>query len=98
MYNVINDRRRVLNIIATAKSALRYNMIDKLQHLKMPTLLVWGKQDIITPPFVAEKFLQGLPNAELVFIDKCGHVPMMEHPQKFNEVLEPFLQKMTVNI
>lgn len=97
VYNVINDRKKVLNIIATAKSALRYNMIDKLEQIKTPTLLVWGQQDIITPPFVAEKFRDGISNAKLVFVDKCGHVPMMEHPTRFNHILEPFLQKLTVN-
>ena len=59
-----------------------------------PTLLVWGKQDSITPPFVAEKFDELIPNTTLRFIDRCGHAPMMELPEKFNEILENFLQEI----
>ncbi len=96
VYAIVNDRKKVLNLIATAKSALRYNMEDRLSEIKAPTLLVWGKQDNITPPFVAEKFKEGIPHAELVFIDKCGHAPMMERPEEFNTALGKFLQNMLV--
>jgi pimeloyl-ACP methyl ester carboxylesterase len=49
--------------------------------------------DTITPPLVAYEFADRMPNTELRFIDKCGHAPMMEHPQKFNAILRKFLQK-----
>jgi 2-hydroxy-6-oxonona-2,4-dienedioate hydrolase len=57
-------------------------------------LLIWGKQDIVTPPFVGEKFHALLVNSELHFIDKCGHAPMMERPEEFNAILDQFLQRV----
>ncbi|MEC8368536.1 MAG: alpha/beta hydrolase, partial [Bacteroidota bacterium] len=45
------------------------------------------KNDIITPPEVAEEFLAGFPDADLHWIDECGHAPMMEHPDTFNQIL-----------
>jgi len=94
VYETINDREKALRIVVTAKSALKHNLEDQLHKIMCPTLLVWGKQDSITPPFVAEKFDELIPNTTLRFIDKCGHAPMMELPEKFNEILENFLQEI----
>ncbi len=90
----VNDRSKALRLLSTAKSAIRENLENKLQGIECPTLLVWGKQDIITPPFVAEKFNELISGSELHFIDKCGHAPMMERPQEFNEILQQFLAKV----
>lgn len=94
VFDIVNDRNKGIRIIATAKSAVRHNLGDKLHEIKAPVLLVWGKQDNVTPPFVAEKFHELLPDARLVFIDKCGHAPMMEHPEEFNRHLEAFLEEV----
>jgi 2-hydroxy-6-oxonona-2,4-dienedioate hydrolase len=69
------------------KSAIRHNMEEDLQHMKIPTCLIWGKNDIVTPPEVAELFQSKFPDSDLFWIDECGHAPMMEHPEKFNEIL-----------
>jgi len=61
--------------------------------MKVPTCLIWGKNDTVTPPHVAEEFHKLLPNSELHWIEKCGHAPMMERPKEFNESLEPWLFK-----
>ncbi len=94
VFDIVNDRNKGIRIIATAKSAVRHNLGDKLHQIKAPVLLIWGKQDNVTPPFVAEKFHELLPNSRLVFIDECGHAPMMEHPEAFNRHLEDFLQEV----
>lgn len=96
VFSIINDRRKALNVIATAKSAIRNNLRDHLSRLTVPVLLIWGKQDTITPAFVGEEFQKALPNATLKFIDKCGHAPMMERPQEFNALLDEFLQSIYV--
>ena len=80
VFAAVNDRGKVIRAISMAKSALRHNLADKLGQINTPTLLIWGKQDAITPPFVGEKFKELLPNATLFFIDKCGHAPMLERP------------------
>mgnify|MGYP000994387280 FL=1 len=95
LYNVVNDRNKAIRIVATAKSAIRHNLGDKLHLIKIPVLLIWGKEDSVTPPFVGEKFEELLPDAKLYLIDKCGHAPMMEKPDEFNEILKSFLEKNT---
>lgn len=82
---------KCMNIVAIAKSAQRNNLAEELPSIKAPTLLVWGLNDTITPPMVAHDFNRLIPHSELRFIDKCCHAPMMEHPQKFNRIVEEFL-------
>ena len=82
---------KCMRIVAIAKSAQRHNMADEIPNIKTPTLLVWGLNDTITPPIVAHEFNRLIPNSQLRFIDKCCHAPMMEHPDKFNELVEDFL-------
>ena len=95
VYNTVNDRSRGIRIVMTAKSAVRHNLAHKLHHITAPTLLIWGKQDTITPPFVGEQFKELIDDAELHFIDRCAHAPMMEQPQKFNHIMGNFLQRVT---
>lgn len=92
VFNTVNDREKALNIVLTARSALKHNLEDQIGNIACPTLLVWGNQDTITPPFVGEKFHELIPKSELHFIDQCGHAPMMELPEKFNVVLGDFLK------
>ena len=94
VFDTVNDRNKAIRIIATAKSAVRHNLSDKLHQIEAPTLLVWGKEDNVTPAFVGEKFHELIPHSRLVFVEKCGHAPMMEHPAIFNEHLEHFLQEV----
>jgi 2-hydroxy-6-oxonona-2,4-dienedioate hydrolase len=93
VYSITNNRLKVLKIIALAKSAIRHNLGDELQDIKVPTCLIWGKNDTITPPMVAEEFQKLIPNSELHWVDKCGHAPMMEVPEDFNKILDAFLEK-----
>ena len=94
VYEIVNDRNKGIRIVATAKSAVRHNLGDKLYQLKAPTLLVWGKNDIITPQFVGEKFNELIENSRLVLLDNCGQAPMMELPEDFNRHLENFLNEV----
>jgi pimeloyl-ACP methyl ester carboxylesterase len=91
VFEITKNRIKVIKIIALAKSAIRHNLGEELNQIQQPTLLIWGKNDIVTPPFVAEEFKKLIPNSQLHFIDKCGHAPMMEVPAEFNTILEKFL-------
>jgi len=93
VFGIINNRLKAIKIIALARSAIRHNLGDELQQIKQPVCLIWGKNDTITPPMVAEEFHKLLPNSELHWIDKCGHAPMMEVPGEFNIILSSFLSK-----
>lgn len=94
VYEIVNNRLKAIKIIALAKSAIRNNLGEELNQIKQPTLLIWGNNDTITPPFVAREFNKLIPNSELHFIDKCGHAPMMEVPGEFNQILHKFLTKL----
>jgi pimeloyl-ACP methyl ester carboxylesterase len=93
VFEITNNRIKVIKIIALAKSAIRNNLGEELNQIKQPTCLIWGNNDTVTPPFVAKEFNRLIPNSELHFIDRCGHAPMMEVPGEFNTVLEQFLTK-----
>lgn len=93
IYGIVNNRLKAIKIIALAKSAIRNNLGKELNNVKQPTLLIWGRNDTITPPFVGEEFKKLIPGSELHFIDKCGHAPMMEVPETFNTILAGFLEK-----
>ncbi|ANE51644.1 alpha/beta fold hydrolase [Flavisolibacter tropicus] len=94
VFEITRNRLKVIKIIALAKSAIRNNLGEELSNIKQPTLLIWGNNDTITPPFVAREFNRLIPNSELHFIDKCGHAPMMEQSEEFNQILHKFLKKL----
>ena len=88
VFESVNDRNKVIRILAMAKSAIRHNMAKDLPKIKIPTALIWGENDKVTPPEVAEEFNNLLPDSKLFWIKKCGHAPMMEHPDKFNSIIK----------
>lgn len=91
VYATANDRIKLVKTLAIAKSAIRHNMAKDLPKMDTPTCIIWGKNDGVTPPHVAEEFNKLLPNSKLYWIDKCGHAPMMEHPDEFNTLLQEWL-------
>ncbi len=93
VFEVVNNRMKVIRTLSLAKSAIRHNMAKDLPNIKMPVCLIWGKDDKVTPPEVAEDFKKLLPDADLYWIDQCGHAPMMEHPQIFIEIMDKWLTK-----
>lgn len=93
VFATINDRRKLIKTLAIAKSAIRHNMSKDLPAMHTPTCIIWGRNDSVTPPNVAEEFHQLLPDSDLFWIDQCGHAPMMEHPHTFNEILERWLNQ-----
>lgn len=96
VFELVSDRNKLIKVLYLAKSAIRHNMRDELHRYKMPVCLIWGKNDTITPPEVAEEFHEHLPVSDVFWIDKCAHAPMMEHPEEFNTILEDWLVKLTV--
>lgn len=93
VFATVNDRSKLIRTLAIAKSAIRHNMAKDLPKMQTPTCIIWGKNDTVTPPEVAEEFHQLLPDSDLYWIDKCGHAAMMEHPDEFNRLLYKWLQK-----
>lgn len=95
VFETIGSIPKCLRIVSIAKSAQRHNMAKDLAKIKTPTLLIWGLNDTITPPMVAHEFNKLIPNSLLRFADHCCHAPMMEQPERFNYLVENYLNSQT---
>jgi 2-hydroxy-6-oxonona-2,4-dienedioate hydrolase len=88
---VVTTPASALRVIRFARAAKRHNVEDRLASIETPALLVWGKNDRITSPEVAERFHALLPDSRLVFLSSCGHAPMLERPEAFNGAVTEWL-------
>ena len=86
VYATVNDRMKLVKTLSIAKSAIRHNMAKDLPNMNTPTCIIWGENDSVTPPKI-------ILADRAVGIPKCGHAPMMEHPEDFNTILEAWLSK-----
>lgn len=91
VFATVNDRVKLVKTLSIAKSAIRHNMAQDLPKMNTPTCIIWGENDGVTPPDVAELFHELLPDSDLFWMKKCGHAPMMEHPEEFNTILDAWL-------
>jgi pimeloyl-ACP methyl ester carboxylesterase len=96
VFNMANDRIKLIKTLTIAKSAIRHNMAKDLPKMHIPTCIIWGKNDTVTPPEVALEFNRLLPNSTLYWINKCGHAAMMERPNKFNKIMLEWLKKVNL--
>ena len=65
-----------------------------LAHVRVPTLVVVGQEDVLTPPAYAEVLADEIPDAMLVEIPGAGHLSGLEKPEEFNAALRAFLQEL----
>ena len=96
VYAMANDRIKLIKTLTIAKSAIRHNMAKDLPKMHVPPCIIWGKNDNVTPPHVAEEFNKLMPNSSLYWIDHCGHAAMMEHPATFNQLMLEWLKKVNL--
>lgn len=92
VFSIVNDRSKGIKTVMLARSAIKHNMEKELHKITAPTCLIWGRQDNVTPPDVAVEMDRLIPNADLFWIDHCGHAAMMEKPEEFNKILYSWLQ------
>jgi 2-hydroxy-6-oxonona-2,4-dienedioate hydrolase len=67
---------------------------ERMRDIRVPTLLVWGKQDVVTPPEAAQGFARYIEDSRLVWFDQCGHAPMIEWPERFAAAVLEFAGKL----
>jgi len=89
---VANTRSCALRLVRFAKAAKRHSIAERLPALRLPTLLVWGMNDVVTPPEVAHRFNALIAESQLWLLARCGHVPMLERPEPFNRVVADWLE------
>ena len=68
-----------------------YDILDRLEEIDEPTLLVWGRDDLVVPAADAPGYQERIRDSELVIFDECGHVPMAERPTRFNRLVGRFI-------
>jgi 2-hydroxy-6-oxonona-2,4-dienedioate hydrolase len=91
IHEAVNTYSKGLHISAIARSSRESEITHFLHKLKTPVLLVWGLQDKITPPRVALHFHDLLRYGNVKFLDECGHLPMIEQPEKYVQAVTRFL-------
>ena len=94
VFEAIQNYEIVLRSIRLTKSTANDQLHNQLPNIKAPCLLIWGKQDSITPPEIATVFKNLLPNGELYYLDHCGHVPTQEKPEEVIRLTESFLERI----
>jgi len=75
------------------RASLDYDFRDRLDDVKVPTLIVWGERDSIIPTRDADEFERLIDDSRKVVMEDCGHIPMAERPQAFNDILVGFLDE-----
>ncbi len=86
------------NVTATVQATLlslktrRPYLDERLKYIKIPTLIIWGRQDALTPADLAERFNKGIAGSRLVLIDKAGHLPQVEKPMAFYRAVKGFVR------
>jgi pimeloyl-ACP methyl ester carboxylesterase len=94
---LLTERSSIRFLLRLAKATRDRPVGSMLHQIDIPALIVWGRDDVITPPFVAEEFQRRLPRAQLTFIDECGHAPPVEHPRAFARALGEFIDAFATN-
>jgi pimeloyl-ACP methyl ester carboxylesterase len=78
-------------LVPAVQGLVGYDILDRLEEVEVPTLIVWGRNDRVVPAQDAAGYAQRLRNSRTVIFDETGHVPQLERPVRFNRVLETFL-------
>jgi pimeloyl-ACP methyl ester carboxylesterase len=91
LYEFFHNGAHRPGFIHALRAMVGYDVLEQLEEVEVPTLIVWGCQDWIVPPRDAHEFGLRLRNSRTVIFDRCGHVPMAERPVRFNRLLEEFL-------
>ena len=72
----------------------RFNVMSRLREMKLPTLIICGLEDQVTPVKYSEYLKNNIPNSRLEIIADAGHMVMLERPEEFNERLEKFIKEL----
>lgn len=90
----LSQRSHARAMVKLSRSARRNHLGDRLAGIRTPTLLIWGEQDIVTPPEAAHELKAKITDSRLVWLSQCGHAPMIERPEDFGDALNEFLDEL----
>jgi pimeloyl-ACP methyl ester carboxylesterase len=80
--------------VHTLRDLLEMDLREAIEHVRVPSLVIVGDRDLLTPKTSAQALRAALPDARAVVITGAGHISMLECHRVFNEVLEGYLQQM----
>jgi pimeloyl-ACP methyl ester carboxylesterase len=90
-YQSASDRNYARFLLRLSRATRDRCVEHELGQLDLPTMVIWGRNDEITPPHVGETFKQQIRGAKLRYIEDCGHAPNLEQPQIFADIMSEFL-------
>ena len=90
-HGMLTDRDYVRFLLRVSRATRDRCVEDELSQLQLPTMIIWGRDDEITPPATGEEFQRRIEGSRLAFIENCGHAPNWERPEEFAELLGEFL-------
>lgn len=93
-YRELTDRGKARAMVRLSRTARRNHLGDEIHRIGTPTLVIWGRQDVVTPPEAADEFLSKIRGSRIVWLENCGHAPMIEHPEPFADALLSFAQTL----
>ncbi len=93
-YEELSRRTAARALVKLGRSAKNDHLGELLPEIDAPALLLWGRNDVVTPPAVAEEFARLLPSARLRWIDRCGHAPQIERPDAVASGIASFLDEL----
>ncbi|MGB0577936.1 MAG: alpha/beta fold hydrolase [Alphaproteobacteria bacterium] len=88
-----SSQLHVESYIKTVRASAAFSRVDNLENIDVPTLLLYGDEDPLTPPTVAAYMKEHIAGAELVIVEKAGHMPYLEKPEIFNDAVLSFLKR-----
>jgi len=94
----LSRRSAARAMVRLGRSAKRDHLGEQLPDVKTPTLICWGRQDIVTPPEVAQQFAQLIPNTRLRWLDECGHAPQIEQGAALGAHIAQFLADLQTDV
>jgi len=89
---LVNSPKAVINLV---KATSKHNLNDRVSNIKCPTLIIVGEEDILIPLKYSKILHEKIKESELITIKNCGHVPSLEKPAEFNEIVLRFLNRIT---
>jgi 2-hydroxy-6-oxonona-2,4-dienedioate hydrolase len=90
----LSQRGHARAMVKLSRSARRNHLGERISTIKAPTLLIWGRQDIVTPPEACEELQRKVKDSRVVWFDRCGHAPMIECPDQFSDAINDFITEL----
>lgn len=88
---IVAGGMRSPGLVAAIRGLAGYDILDRLEEVETPTLIVWGRNDLVVPVSDALEYARLIRGSQLEIFDHCGHLPMAERPVRFNRLLDGFL-------